>query len=946
MRRARVLVLALLPAWACDCSESNGIGKLIPQIEVSPSGLDFAEVPTGATRFLTITVRNTGSGVLTISSVDASMPYVALLEAKTIEPGLAKDLEVAFSPPDSMNYPGMLTIMSDAENNKVLSVSLNGSGVAGFVDVNPRSIAFGAVTVGAEKDAEIVINNRGVSAVSGNITPDHFFRPEQFALTGLPSFASPGPYAIAPRGSTHVDLTYRPLATGPDSGRIIFETCGARCGVTVTVTATAADSTVRLEPVSLDFGDVGINQSKALPLIVHNDGAVPIDVTAISVSGAAELTVTSPQALPQTLAAGSSFALSAVYKPTAATTMSGLISVETTDRFVGKVSAPAIGHGVGPHFEVAPPVVEFGAQVQVIKHRRALLLVNSGSSEVLISSITVSGDPSLGLDGVQGLPIRLGGGETFTVQVTYLPTGAVGAVSGNVHIETNDPMSAMVDVPVSAGFATQACALSIDPGRANFGLIEPPSSRAISVSVRNTGTQACNILSGEFQVPGEPSITAAPPAYPLTLAAGASLSLKFTYAPTDHSEVKATYVLHTDDAVFPDHRVSLVGSSKAYDDLFVQPPFLDFGQTAPNCVRSGTGVTLFNAGTSNVQIDHAALTSSTAELFAPSIGSPMVPAGLSYGIPVTYAPVNLGPDFGVLEIFVKDRPYSFVVPVQGSGTQVPTATDHFTQTVNRGVDVLFVIDNSCSMGDDQANLSANIGAFINNTALMTSDFRMAITTTDVSSTFTAGVFRGPIMSPTTPNLALEFQLQASVGVLGSGIEQGLEAMDSVFHNLGGPTSEFLRSSAGLVVVIISDEDDSSPASTVFYYSELQHYAPNGFLTILITGQAAGCVSPTLLGMAAPAPKYEDFKRLTSGTSLSICTDWSMTLQTVGSLAFGLRTSFTLSKKLDPTGHVQVTVDGVVLPSSEYTLDPGNNAVILLNPPPDGAQIAIDYTVGC
>ena len=113
---------------------------------------------------------------------------------------------------------------------------------------------------------------------------------------------------------------------------------------------------------------------------------------------------------------------------------------------------------------------------------------------------------------------------------------------------------------------------------------------------------------------------------------------------------------------------------------------------------------------------------------------------------------------------------------------------------------------------------------------------------------------------------------------------------------------------------------------------------------LLTASAA--TSPLLLGAAAPAPKYMDFVRLTQGTSLSICTDWAMTLQTLGAIAFGLRSSFLLTQHLDPSGMLVVEVDGVVVPPADYTVDVAGNAVIFNTPPQDGSTVAITYAAGC
>src|SRR5690606_2441704 len=55
-----------------------------------------------------------------------------------------------------------------------------------------------------------------------------------------------------------------------------------------------------------------------------------------------------------------------------------------------------------------------------------------------------------------------------------------------------------------------------------------------------------------------------------------------------------------------------------------------------------------------------------------------------------------------------DRTISEVIPEQGT-----VEYKEIPQTINRNIDILFVIDDSVSMADKQANLAANFPNFIN-----------------------------------------------------------------------------------------------------------------------------------------------------------------------------------------------------------------------------------------
>ena len=70
-------------------------------------------------------------------------------------------------------------------------------------------------------------------------------------------------------------------------------------------------------------------------------------------------------------------------------------------------------------------------------------------------------------------------------------------------------------------------------------------------------------------------------------------------------------------------------------------------------------------------------------------------------------------------------------------------------------DILFVVDNSCSMGAEQAALGANFGVFISEMLNAGADWQVAVITTDSPN------FRGAVISSATPNPAGVFGVQAN-----------------------------------------------------------------------------------------------------------------------------------------------------------------------------------------
>jgi hypothetical protein len=176
-------------------------------------------------------------------------------------------------------------------------------------------------------------------------------------------------------------------------------------------------------------------------------------------------------------------------------------------------------------------------------------------------------------------------------------------------------------------------------------------------------------------------------------------------------------------------------------------------------------------------------------------------------------------------------------------------------------DILFVVDDSGSMSEEQANLAANLGAFIDTLAAspVQNDFRIGVTNTAVTefnggTTYGAGPMNGKpypagailavrqdaagagisgsyvydtnayastggwggnrYLDRGAINLRQDFKANVLVGIDGSGREQPFRAARLALTDriADGTNAGFLRSGARLAVIMLSDEDDCTPTT--------------------------------------------------------------------------------------------------------------------------------------
>ena len=138
------------------------------------------------------------------------------------------------------------------------------------------------------------------------------------------------------------------------------------------------------------------------------------------------------------------------------------------------------------------------------------------------------------------------------------------------------------------------------------------------------------------------------------------------------------------------------------------------------------------------------------------------------------------------------------------------------EEISKPVDLLFMVDNSGSMEEEQNNLAANFGIFIDLLLLTPADFRIAVVSTDMIDPLQSGRFQAKAGNPkvlgrNTQNLKQVFTENAKLGTLGDGFEKGLGAVEAALTAplITGENAGFLRPDAVLGIIYLSDEEDCS-----------------------------------------------------------------------------------------------------------------------------------------
>tara|TARA_R110002110_G_scaffold414647_1_gene645422 strand:- start:1029 stop:2636 length:1608 start_codon:yes stop_codon:yes gene_type:complete len=492
--------------------------------------------------------------------------------------------------------------------------------------------------------------------------------------------------------------------------------------------------------------------------------------------------------------------------------------------------------------------------------------------------------------------------------------------------------------------------ITVYPAVLSFGHLDAGmgETRTELITITNIGNKPLN-LSHIGMDTGDTTFSVTSPTSNL-LQPNAQARVTVTYNPTTYETNFNQVVINSNDPDSSTVKVPLHGQASA-PVIEIDPAFHDFGTTYIGC-EAETTVGITNVGDSSLVInDIQYFVSYPPELsieidithYGPFPWT-MLPNERRL-VTIYHEPWDLQEDSGFVEVHSSDPATPVAISNQEAfGDYYAWTSDFYEQEEIANADILFVIDNSCSMYSHQTNLKNNFASFIGVFAGSGVDYQIAFITTDNENFVDNKIVHSTDADPIGDVTAII----DGIGISGHGLERGLWESYEATQSGGnaGPNSAFLRNDSRLVIVYLSDERDGSTSYSSMthgdYASHLLTLKPSAdqlSVNAVAGDHPTGCSPP----WAQHGAGYYEVVQQLGGTFMSICaTDYGLQLDTLARDSI-LLSAFELSD-VPIEDSIIVTVDGRV--STDWTYNATENAVYFDTTaiPGTEAEIIIDYAV--
>jgi hypothetical protein len=310
--------------------------------------------------------------------------------------------------------------------------------------------------------------------------------------------------------------------------------------------------------------------------------------------------------------------------------------------------------------------VDFGQVAVGDQLQTELSLTDNGNSPLQVLSVDAPNDPQFTVSLAPATGIQAG--SSVRIPCSFKPFGA-GPKSATMRIHTDSQAIPVVTLTLQGvGVLVK---LQVEPQTLDFGTVVIHSSVTLSVTLTNRS--ALNLTVTESAIEGSGAalfayvpITAA--ASTLSLQAGGSQSITFSYQPAIPSTLDAAYITLT-PSIGPQILVTLRAVA-VETGLSIIPSPMDFNFVQPGQVSTQT-LRIKNIGNQGIDVTQVSITNPGGGAFAIPSGSltnatPLL-AGHELDVPVQFVPTGEALYAGEISVVSNDNLAQVAVPLQGFG---------------------------------------------------------------------------------------------------------------------------------------------------------------------------------------------------------------------------------------------------------------------------------------
>ncbi len=436
--------------------------------------INFGSATVGVPVDANLVVRNTGGANLDLSVVTLGddpqqefgmAPTVPPLV--TLAPGEEQTLLVTYTAKDGLTDRAVAKVFSNDPDEGQLDVQLISEfkGEA-MIHLDPVALQFGAVPAGQPSTLPLTISNMGtgnavlrLDSVEPEVGISTAYTvviedPDMGTQLTPPVFINRGDFVLA-------QVTFLAPGRGDFDGNLIVASSDqAASPATVAMTASAGMPEIAIEPAGIDFGNVAVNDSATVDLIIRNDGvgdlSVPlIDLAAGSSTDFSLENLPAPlPAQPLRLAPSSQASVTVRYSPSDVANDMGTLLIDHDDPEAGQEAQVLLtGNGFQGNEPPTAVILANGADTAVLDAMLGEQIILDGSTSFDDVAIAAYLWEIIEQPAVQkcGTPLTLPGAAN---DVTSIILSEAGSVKIGLNVTDNDGADSptdTLDIIVHAG---------------------------------------------------------------------------------------------------------------------------------------------------------------------------------------------------------------------------------------------------------------------------------------------------------------------------------------------------------------------------------------------------------------------------------------------------------------------------------------------------------------